>query len=511
MMEEASVAAVNGELSPFASGVTACRMISACRDLSDYRRASEWIEATERYCKRQSLSGSRACAGSTAPRSRRSAGRGSRPSRTSSAATVELERFRATPPQADGYYAIGEIRRLRATSRAPRRPCARRTRAAARPSPALALIRLAQGKVKAAATAIEAALAEASAGIAGPGRGSCRRRSRSWSRPATSRRRAGRRRRAVRRSSRGYPSPALEAGRHATRGRVLLAEGDAAGAARGARARRTRAGGRSGRRTRWRGRGRCWPGAAALGDDDGARPGAAGRARGVPAARRDGWTSTAAERDARGRRGPADGPRAGARGVHVHRHRRLHDTSRRRSATRPGSGSCAGTTTRSGALVAAGGGEIVNSTGDGFFAAFESARRAVDARDRDPARPARAPGRDRVRAAGPDRAAHRRGEPARRRLQRHRRPRRGPGRCARGGGEILATVETLAEAGERRDGRSADRADPRDHPADRDRRDRRLGLSLRRPASTPRTRRSRRRRCRAARRAAGSRACGSSR
>ena len=56
-MEEASIAAVNGELSPFTTGVTACRMIGACRDLTDYRRASEWIEATERYCDRQSLSG----------------------------------------------------------------------------------------------------------------------------------------------------------------------------------------------------------------------------------------------------------------------------------------------------------------------------------------------------------------------------------------------------------------------------------------------------------------------
>ena len=49
-MEEASIAAVNGDLSPFESGVTACRMIGACRDLTDYRRASEWIEATEKYC-----------------------------------------------------------------------------------------------------------------------------------------------------------------------------------------------------------------------------------------------------------------------------------------------------------------------------------------------------------------------------------------------------------------------------------------------------------------------------
>src|SRR5947208_3489372 len=57
LMEEASVAAVNGDLSPFTSGVTACRMIGACRDLTDYRRANEWIEATEKYCDRNSLEG----------------------------------------------------------------------------------------------------------------------------------------------------------------------------------------------------------------------------------------------------------------------------------------------------------------------------------------------------------------------------------------------------------------------------------------------------------------------
>ncbi|HEY6570223.1 MAG TPA: hypothetical protein VIZ22_08040, partial [Candidatus Limnocylindrales bacterium] len=37
LMEEASIAAINDELSPVVSGITCCRMISACRDLTDYR------------------------------------------------------------------------------------------------------------------------------------------------------------------------------------------------------------------------------------------------------------------------------------------------------------------------------------------------------------------------------------------------------------------------------------------------------------------------------------------
>ena len=39
LLEEAAIAAVNGELSPLTAGVTACMMIAACRDLTDYRRA----------------------------------------------------------------------------------------------------------------------------------------------------------------------------------------------------------------------------------------------------------------------------------------------------------------------------------------------------------------------------------------------------------------------------------------------------------------------------------------
>ena len=112
MMEEASIAAVNGELSPFTTGVTACRMISACRDLTDYRRASEWIEATERYCDQQSLAGFPGVC--RVHRAEVAAVTGAWDSAVAELeqATVELGRFNATPPQADGFYAIGDIRRL---------------------------------------------------------------------------------------------------------------------------------------------------------------------------------------------------------------------------------------------------------------------------------------------------------------------------------------------------------------------------------------------------------------
>jgi hypothetical protein len=49
-MEEATIAAVNGELRPFTAGVAYCSMIAACRNTTDYRRASEWTEAAHRWC-----------------------------------------------------------------------------------------------------------------------------------------------------------------------------------------------------------------------------------------------------------------------------------------------------------------------------------------------------------------------------------------------------------------------------------------------------------------------------
>ncbi len=160
LMEEASFAAVNGELSPFTTGVTACRMIGACRDMTDYRRASEWIEATERYCDRQSLSGFPGVCRIHRAEVAAVGGAWERAEQELERATGELGAFNAVPPQADGFYAIGDIRRLRGDfegAEAALREAHARGRS---PQPALALVRLAEGKIKAAAAAINGAVAE---------------------------------------------------------------------------------------------------------------------------------------------------------------------------------------------------------------------------------------------------------------------------------------------------------------------------------------------------------------
>ena len=374
LMEEASIAAVNGELTPFTSGVTACRMIGACRDLTDYRRASEWIEATEKYCERQSLSGFPGICRIHRAEVAAVSGAWERAEVELERATSELERYNATPPQADGFYAMGDIRRLKGDfegAEAALREAHGRGRS---PQPALALVRLAQGKVKAAVTAINAAVAEET-----------------WDRWARGRLLQAQveiliaagdsenARTAIDELSEivaGYPSPALEAGRRVALARVLLAEGDPTSAAHELRA----------AIKSWREVGSPFEVARArvvlsralraVQDEDGAdfELQAAMQTYRELGAKVDLEAAEGELRDVEERRSGPQALRktfmftdvvgstrlAEALGDAAwERLLRWHDETLRKQ-------------------VANGRGEIVNSTGDGFFAAFDGARQAID-------------------------------------------------------------------------------------------------------------------------------------
>ena len=161
MLEEAAIAAVNGELSPFVAGVSCCNMISCCRDLTDYARAREWIEATEKFCERQSVGGFPGICRIHKAEVVALTGAWAKAEEELRQATTELAAYNATPPMGDGYYAIGEIR-LRMGDLEGAEEALRSAHALGKnPQPALARIRLAQGKIKQAEAAISATLAEA--------------------------------------------------------------------------------------------------------------------------------------------------------------------------------------------------------------------------------------------------------------------------------------------------------------------------------------------------------------
>jgi class 3 adenylate cyclase len=444
LMEEATVAAVNGELSPFITGVTYCNMISACRDLTDYRRASEWTEATERWCERQSVSGFPGVCRVHRAEVVALSGAWERAEEELRRATKELAAYNAVPPMADGFYAIGEIR-LRMGDLQGAEEALRQAHALGRsPQPALALIRLAEGKVRAAAAAINSALQEQTwdqltrarllpaqvqiAVAAGD--------------PAAARDAAEELARLVQ----TFDSPALQAGQHEAWGRVLLAEGDAAGALGELR---TAIG-------KWREVGAPYEVARAqtvaasalraAHDDDAAdlelqvareefvRLGAVLDAEAVAKA-----LQAAAER----RAGPVQIRKtfmftdivgstnlAEALGNEAWEHLlQWHNDALR-------------------ALFARNGGEVVNSTGDGFFVAFDSARKGVDCAIAI------------QRTLGEHRRTGGFAPPVRIGLHAAQANRRGDdysgmgvhvaARVAAlaGGGEIVATAETLAEAGD---------------------------------------------------------------
>ena len=224
LMEEAAVAAVNDELSPFLTGVTYCQVISACRDLTDYQRASEWTEATERWCERQSVDGFPGICRVHRAEVVAIGGALVRAEEELRHATVELAAYNATPPQADGFYALGEVR-LRMGDLPGAEEALRKAHALGRsPQPALALIRLAEGKTREAAAAVNAAAAENKQEV--------------WARTrllpaqvqiAVAAGDLARARAAAEEFGRlveDAKAPALRAGRHETLGRVLLAEGN---------------------------------------------------------------------------------------------------------------------------------------------------------------------------------------------------------------------------------------------------------------------------------------------
>jgi class 3 adenylate cyclase len=374
LLEEATVAAVNGELSPFVTGITYCQMIAACRDLSDYRRASEWTEAAARWCERRSVSGFPGICRVHQAEVVALSGEWERAEEQLHRATGELAAYGAMPPLADGFYAIGEIR-LRMGDLPGAEEAIRQAHAFGRsPEPLLSMIRLAEGKPREALAGITAAV-----------------RDETWDRWARSRLLPAQVEAAIAAGDppvaraaaeelddviQTYESPALYGRRHEAFGRVLLAEGSPVEAA--AEVRNAIA--------RWLEVGAPYEVARCrvvlsfalrqLGDDAAAglelaaardefeRLGAV-----VDAAAADRAIGEAAER----RAAPSQARKTflftdivGSTNLAEllgneswERLLRWHDDALR-------------------ALFARGGGEVVQSTGDGFFVAFDTPRRAID-------------------------------------------------------------------------------------------------------------------------------------
>ncbi len=161
MIDEATVAAVSGELSPYHTGVIYCNTITACKELADYRRAGDWTDAAKRWCERQAIAGFPGMCRVYRASILLVRGAWSEAELEARRACDELVEFNVNYA-AEAFYELGEIG-MRRGDLATAQEAFRQAHELGRdPQPGLALLRLAEGKTDGASACIEQALDEES-------------------------------------------------------------------------------------------------------------------------------------------------------------------------------------------------------------------------------------------------------------------------------------------------------------------------------------------------------------
>ena len=157
LIDEATVAAVSGELRPLSTGMIYCIAISSTTGLADYERAGEWTEASKRWCDRQAISGFPGICRVHRAEIMRLRGAWADAEQEARRALTELQGFNLEFA-AEGFYELGEVR-LRMGDLEGAADAFRQAHELGRePQPGLALLWLAEGKVEPARAAIRRAL-----------------------------------------------------------------------------------------------------------------------------------------------------------------------------------------------------------------------------------------------------------------------------------------------------------------------------------------------------------------
>lgn len=161
-LDEATVAAVSGEVAPIAAGIIYCRAISSCAELADWRRAGEFTEAARRWCNRLSIAGGfpGICRVHRAEIIRLR-GEWAEAEQEARQASEELGSYMPSIG-AEAFYEMGEIRLRMGDLPAAEEAFMQAHELMREPYPGLALLRLAEGKTEAALKAITGALGGAS-------------------------------------------------------------------------------------------------------------------------------------------------------------------------------------------------------------------------------------------------------------------------------------------------------------------------------------------------------------
>ena len=158
LLDEAAVAVLTDDLIPDWAGNIYCHLMAAFHELVDLRRAAEWVEATQRWL--DTLPAAVLFTGIC--RVHRSqvlqvTGAWEQAEREALRVCEDLADIHALAA-AEGYYQVGELQRLRGNLAGAETSYQRAHERGRDPQPGLALLRLAQGRLEAAAASIQSAL-----------------------------------------------------------------------------------------------------------------------------------------------------------------------------------------------------------------------------------------------------------------------------------------------------------------------------------------------------------------
>jgi class 3 adenylate cyclase len=160
LIDEAMAAASGGELSAYFAGFIYCITVTACCELGDYRRAAEWTEAQRRWCEQTKVA-----VYPSVCRINRAAVLGMsgvwlEAEEEAASACRELEQLGLLAGAGEAYYELGSLLVRRGDQAGAEQALSRAYELGRSPQPALAELRLLQGRTEEARALLERAVAE---------------------------------------------------------------------------------------------------------------------------------------------------------------------------------------------------------------------------------------------------------------------------------------------------------------------------------------------------------------
>lgn len=163
LLDEAVVAAVSNELSPYNTAIVYCNATVACQDLADYRRAVEFADAAREWCDRQAITGFPGMCRVRRAEVTRLRGAWQEAEREAEQACAELTDF-CLDYAGEGFYQVGEIRMRVGDLDAADAAFRQAHELGRNPVPGLAVLRLEQGKPAAGAALLRRSLEDPAVG-----------------------------------------------------------------------------------------------------------------------------------------------------------------------------------------------------------------------------------------------------------------------------------------------------------------------------------------------------------